>query len=492
VKRCERNGLAFGFVLVYLASWVALRWFLRAAPIACSLAVIGFVCVLYVLLVFYVRPRAPWSNRRYLFCLLLVAALSRLILFDVPPETLSDDVYRYVWDGKVQLRGINPYRFSPDAGELIPLREPFHAKINHPAHLTIYPPVAQLLFALGYLLAGSSFLGLRMIYLVLDLLAAWWILRIIGEGRGSSFDQPASSRDALAATELGAGFRPGSSAPARKEDSDRPGGSPGGMWEKVGACRGALFVYLLSPLVVIETYVGMHVDVAGMAFLVGAYRFTASRAPYRALALLMAAVFVKYIAVAAVPVVIMLLVRRRRASGAGVPATALLKWGAWSLGVTAMLFAPYFSVGPGLFQSLVDYSLYWDFNGPIHWLLVSLAGNLAQLARAIVFLGLLGYILLRRDCPPAQIQWSVMALVLTGPAVFPWYLVTLVPFLALAPTLGGLAITTLPFLSYVVLVDYHGTGVWQESPWVRVVEYLPVMVFLTMDLWRRRCIGERR
>ncbi len=491
MRIAERPRLAFGFALAYLAAWVALRFLLLAFPIAFGLAAIGAICLLYLVFVFFVRSRAPWNDRRLLWCFLLVAAVSRLILFDVPPETLSDDVYRYVWDGKVQLRGINPYRFAPDAEELIPLREPFHAKINHPSHQTIYPPVAQILFAIAYLLAGSNLVGLRLIYLILDLLAAWWIVQIIGEGRDSGFDPRSTSQKTFAVDGVGACSQPGPPPTARSDEGSRCGISPGGIWERVGACRGALFIYLLSPLVVIETYVGMHVDVAGMAFLVGAYRQVGSRAPYRALALLVAAVLVKYIAVAAAPVLILLLVRSRRGAGAGALVPDLLRWGAWSLGVAAVLFVPYVSAGPAMFQSLVDYSLHWDFNGPIHWILVSLSGSLAPIARAIVFLGLLGYILSSRVGPAVRIGWAVMALVLTGPAVFPWYLVTLAPFLALDVTLGGLAMTTLPFLSYLVLIDFQASGVWRESPWVRFVEYLPVMACLAMDVWRRRCIGER-
>jgi hypothetical protein len=46
-----------------------------------------------------------------------VAILMRLVLLPLTPE-LSDDIYRYLWDGQVQLAGINPYRYAPAAAEL--------------------------------------------------------------------------------------------------------------------------------------------------------------------------------------------------------------------------------------------------------------------------------------------------------------------------------------------------------------------------------------
>jgi alpha-1,6-mannosyltransferase len=62
--------------------------------------------------------------------------------------SLSSDVYRYVWDGRVAGAGINPYRFVPAAPELAVLRDPaIFPNINRASYATtIYPPVAQAIF----------------------------------------------------------------------------------------------------------------------------------------------------------------------------------------------------------------------------------------------------------------------------------------------------------------------------------------------------------
>ncbi len=492
MRIAERSWPAYGFALACFGSWFFLRYLLLARPIATGLVWIGILCLLYLLFVVWVMPRAPWNSRPFVLCLLLVAIFSRVVLFDVPPETLSDDVYRYVWDGKVQWHGINPYRFAPAAEELTPLEEPFHTKINHPCQQTIYPPVAQLLFATAYLLAGSHLWGLRLVYLAFDLLAAWWVFQTINTREFTIPGFRVSGFRAETSDKVRSGDQAGLNSPRISDGAsscDCSESAPGG---RVRARDGAVFIYLLSPLVVIETYVGMHVDVVGMAFLVGAYRYVVARAPLRACTLLVLAVLVKYIALAAVPVFVGLLIRDRWSAGPGAAAFDLMRWGGWSLLVAAVLFAPYVLAGADMFKSLVDYSLYMDFNSPLHSAIVHLLKSHAPILRIVVFLGLMGYILSARGSAPVKIGWAIMGLVLTGPAVFPWYLLYLVPFLALEWTLGGLALTTLPFLSYVVLIDFHASGVWRESQWVHYAEYLPVLGCLAFDVWRRRCIGERR
>jgi hypothetical protein len=105
--------------------------------------------------------------------ILLGGAVLPLAAATAPPRS-SDDMYRYLWDGRVQAAGIDPYRYVPAAPELAPLRDDFlwpptaptawcvppgavdpdHGRpltpgcthVNRPTVHTIYPPVAQALF----------------------------------------------------------------------------------------------------------------------------------------------------------------------------------------------------------------------------------------------------------------------------------------------------------------------------------------------------------
>ena len=57
-------------------------------------------------------------------------------------------MYRYVWDGRLTLHGINPYHYAPNAGPLRPLRDmDIWVPMEYKAYQTIYMPVSQGIFA---------------------------------------------------------------------------------------------------------------------------------------------------------------------------------------------------------------------------------------------------------------------------------------------------------------------------------------------------------
>jgi hypothetical protein len=86
---------------------------------------------------------APWA----IWCVLGVAIVLRAALIPAPPF-MSSDVYRYVWDGRVQQAGINPYRYIPADPALAGLRDAdIYPRINRAGYAhTIYPPMAQAIF----------------------------------------------------------------------------------------------------------------------------------------------------------------------------------------------------------------------------------------------------------------------------------------------------------------------------------------------------------
>ena len=106
----------------------------------------------------------------------IVAIAMRLVLLPLTPE-LSDDIYRYLWDGQVQLAGINPYRYAPSATELSEIRVGYHGLINSPDVPTIYPPLAQLAF-LAIAMAGGAIFQAKLLWLGLDLVTGWLLGRV--------------------------------------------------------------------------------------------------------------------------------------------------------------------------------------------------------------------------------------------------------------------------------------------------------------------------
>src|ERR1041385_8962260 len=113
-------------------------WFIKLALVQSVLYLIA------AWLIFRAR-----NARSTLIIVLVLAGIFRLSILFAPPY-LSDDIYRYVWDGRVQAAGINPYHYIPAAPELAHLRDDaIYPRINRRewAH-TIYPPVAQVVFFL--------------------------------------------------------------------------------------------------------------------------------------------------------------------------------------------------------------------------------------------------------------------------------------------------------------------------------------------------------
>ncbi|HEU5310385.1 MAG TPA: glycosyltransferase 87 family protein, partial [Candidatus Eisenbacteria bacterium] len=86
------------------------------------------------------------GTRMPLVPVIVVAALLRALFLPTEP-TLSEDVYRYLWDGRLVTRGVSPYAFAPDDPALAEHRDPLLERLNHAHVPTIYPPAAQLAFA---------------------------------------------------------------------------------------------------------------------------------------------------------------------------------------------------------------------------------------------------------------------------------------------------------------------------------------------------------
>lgn len=130
------------------------------------------------------RGPADAASRRALVLILVVAALLRAMLLFAPP--ISTDLYRYIWDGRVQHAGINPYRYLPVDPALAFLRDAaIYPSINRADTApTIYPPVAQFVFYLVTSLSQSVTL-LKTVMVGFEALAAWAILRLLRR-RGKS------------------------------------------------------------------------------------------------------------------------------------------------------------------------------------------------------------------------------------------------------------------------------------------------------------------
>ncbi|MCH7638177.1 MAG: methyltransferase domain-containing protein [Bacteroidetes bacterium] len=108
----------------------------------------GFVlCALAAGVLVFVRWRQGGVSRREV---LVMAIALRVIVFPLTP-TLSDDGFRYVWDGMIQAEaGVNPYHYLPADAALAEFQqEAVYRRMNSSTYFSVYPPLSQLVFALG-------------------------------------------------------------------------------------------------------------------------------------------------------------------------------------------------------------------------------------------------------------------------------------------------------------------------------------------------------
>jgi len=134
---------------------------------------------------------AAWKIIQYTkfnFWIWAVIGITARVLFLPSIPNLSQDFYRFIWDGRLLISGINPYVFTPEqlangllkTTELTSLEAISNAKILiqgmgslNASHYSNYPPINQLCFALAALFAKTSVLGsvvvLRIIIIGADL-----------------------------------------------------------------------------------------------------------------------------------------------------------------------------------------------------------------------------------------------------------------------------------------------------------------------------------
>src|SRR5262252_9611121 len=117
--------------------------------------------------------------RSTLVLILATAALLRLVAL-AAPVFLSDDINRYIWDGRVQAAGINPYRYIPTDPVLAPLRDTLiFPNINRNNYApTIYPPIAQMLFLLANRLGGTV-LAVKLVFVAVEAIGIVALLAVL-------------------------------------------------------------------------------------------------------------------------------------------------------------------------------------------------------------------------------------------------------------------------------------------------------------------------
>ena len=152
---------------------------LGAPSFIIPLAVAG-VAYLLAIREFFATPRFPW---RVIVIGLAFAALWH-VLFLLKPSGSDDDIHRYVWDGRVQRLGYNPYLLIPSDPAFSGLHTAETRTLNNPGVPSPYPPGAELFFRAVTAIHESVF-ALKVAFVVCDLaivLILLDVLRCSGQG----------------------------------------------------------------------------------------------------------------------------------------------------------------------------------------------------------------------------------------------------------------------------------------------------------------------
>ena len=144
-----------------------------------SLTLAGIVYLLAVRELFAV-PRFP---RRIVVIGLILAAVWHVAFLRVPSGA-DDDIHRYVWDGRLQRLGYNPYLVVPSDPAVEPLHTPETRSLNNPDLPSPYPPGAQLFFRAVTTVHESTF-ALKLAFVICDFAIALVLLHLLRTtGRG--------------------------------------------------------------------------------------------------------------------------------------------------------------------------------------------------------------------------------------------------------------------------------------------------------------------
>jgi alpha-1,6-mannosyltransferase len=362
----------------------------------------------------------PTLARRVVVIGLLLAAVWHIEFLRVPAGT-DDDIHRYVWDGRLQRLGYNPYIVIPSDPVVKRLHTPETRSLNNPDLPSPYPPGALLFFRAVTAIQESTF-ALKIAFVACEFAIVFVLLDVLRYNRQGAH---------------------------------------------------LVLAYAWSPLLAIEVSGNGHIDIVGALLLLVSAAALGRR--WRTTA---AVTFGLAVAVKLLPIVLLPLYWKR----VRIRDTAL------AAAVVGLLYMPFLNHGRIPIGSLGTYVQHWRFNGPVFAMLDRVAPP-QLLAGLAVLAGLATATWLRNTAPewsPEIFAWPMAASLLCAPAVFPWYLLWLLPFLR-SPSTLLLIVWTVSIIPTYVMWHLRALGrPWGPLPvWVMLVEYGCVVIAAVMIALRR-------
>ena len=401
---------------------IAAMDFLPFVPIVSYTAAKIASSILFLLFAYFLfRSVIP---EKFVFGLLIAFFALRLLYINAPPVG-SDDLYRYLWDGKVQTEGIDPYLYAPNAPELQRIgSELLPARVNHPDMQTMYFPLSEWIFALGYLISGEQVWGYKLLLFFAELSTLAGLFLFL-----------------------------------RKQKIETK----------------FILLYAACPLIVFEYSVDGHVDLFGMTFLLFFLYHYLNKRYVTALILLGCSFSIKPAALIVLP--ILFFAERgwkKRFMIVFIPIITL-----------GVQFLPYlFTSDP--FVSLYAFTKHWTFNGFFYNLadLYFHNNQPARIACGIALLTAIGILSFSRISLLNKIYSGFLLLLLFSPIVHPWYIGWVTLFNPFMKKWSGIYYSAGAGLTGLTAMNYQLYGVWKDYWPVLIIEYIPVLIFFVLEIKR--------
>ncbi|MEI7813124.1 MAG: hypothetical protein WCJ01_11990 [Ignavibacteria bacterium] len=352
------------------------------------------------------------------------AIIFRLTVLFLPP-TASDDINRYIWDGKVLANRINPYQYAPADKHLEHLHSALlpHA-VNFPAMKTIYPPFAQLTFFISYSIFGESYTGYKMLLLVFEILTILLLVRLLR---------------------------------LLKLPSHYAG------------------IYALCPLPIMQFMIDGHVDAIGLPILILSLIFFFNNKRIWFYIISGFSISTKLISGMLLPYTIDKLEK---------PFYKKIVMSLIPLSVFAITYLPFLNNHVSPFESLGTFTANWAFNGSFFTLFYNLLpdNHKARMISGLLFLTYGAYLYFSRKETTDKIYLIFLSFLLLSPTVHPWYVNWLAVLLPLSFRWSGFALVTMINMANWVVIDYKLKGIWQMSNYTLLIEYTPVFALIIYEI----------
>lgn len=173
------NNIGFATGLVF---WLCAMLYLLIVPSQSDFLLLAIGFPIAFLSYFYLLRYKPKVKK--LTWLIIIGCIARVVSIFFFPE-LSDDIYRFVWDGRIAHNGMQPYAYLPiEIVKQIPSLADgdILSKMNSPEYYTVYPPVSQVIFYLGSWLGismGTSSILMKIIFCLAESITLLYALKIL-------------------------------------------------------------------------------------------------------------------------------------------------------------------------------------------------------------------------------------------------------------------------------------------------------------------------